>query len=31
MERERRAAGVPIEDETWRQIRQAAEQVGVRA
>ena len=31
MERERRAAGVPIEDETWRQIRQAAEQVSVRA
>ena len=31
MERERRAAGVPIEDETWRQIRQAAEQAGVRA
>jgi hydroxycarboxylate dehydrogenase B len=31
MERERRAAGVPIEDETWRQIRLAAEQVGVRA
>ena len=31
MERERRAAGVPVEDETWRQIRQAAEEVGVHA
>lgn len=30
-ERERRAAGVPIEDETWRQIQRCAEQVGVRA
>ncbi|HEU4369823.1 MAG TPA: Ldh family oxidoreductase [Methylomirabilota bacterium] len=31
MERERRAAGVPIEDETWRQIRQVAEEVGAGA
>jgi uncharacterized oxidoreductase len=31
MERERRASGVPIEDTTWQQIRQAAEEVGVRA
>ena len=31
MERERRAAGVPIEDTTWQQIQQAAEEVGVRA
>jgi uncharacterized oxidoreductase len=31
MERERRAGGVPVEDETWRQIRQAAEEVGVGA
>jgi hydroxycarboxylate dehydrogenase B len=31
MERERRAAGVPIEDETWRQIQRCAEQAGVHA
>ena len=31
VERERRAAGVPIEDETWRQIREVAEEVGVHA
>jgi hydroxycarboxylate dehydrogenase B len=31
MERERRAGGVPIEDTTWQQIQQAAEEVGVRA
>jgi hydroxycarboxylate dehydrogenase B len=31
MERERREGGVPVEDETWRQIRQAAEEVGVGA
>jgi hydroxycarboxylate dehydrogenase B len=31
MERERRAAGVPIDDETWRQIRQAADGVGRHA
>jgi len=31
MERERRAAGVTIEDETWRQIQRCAEQVGVHA
>jgi uncharacterized oxidoreductase len=31
MERERRAAGVPVEDETWRQIRRCAEEVGVHA
>jgi hydroxycarboxylate dehydrogenase B len=31
MERERRAAGVPIEDETWRQIERCAEQAGVHA
>jgi hydroxycarboxylate dehydrogenase B len=30
-ERERRHAGVPIEDTTWRQIQQCAEQVGVHA
>jgi hydroxycarboxylate dehydrogenase B len=31
MEHERRASGVPIEDETWRQIREVATEVGVRA
>ena len=31
MERERRAAGVPIEDETWRQIRECAAKAGVDA
>jgi uncharacterized oxidoreductase len=31
MERERRSGGVPIEDTTWQQIQQAAEEVGVRA
>ena len=31
MERERRASGVPIEDETWRQIRECADRAGVRA
>jgi hydroxycarboxylate dehydrogenase B len=31
MERERRAGGVAIEDETWRQIRRCAEEVGLRA
>jgi len=31
MERERRAGGVPIEDTTWQQIRQVAEEAGVRA
>jgi uncharacterized oxidoreductase len=31
MERERRATGVPIEDETWRQIRECAAAVGVDA
>jgi hydroxycarboxylate dehydrogenase B len=31
MERERRAGGVPIEDETWRQIRECAAAVGVDA
>jgi hydroxycarboxylate dehydrogenase B len=31
MERERRTAGVPIEDETWRQIRDCAERAGVHA
>src|SRR5262250_3605170 len=30
-ERERRAAGVTIDDETWRQIRAVADEVGVRA
>ena len=30
-ERERRAAGVTIDDETWRQIRGVADEVGVRA
>ena len=29
MERERRAAGIPIEDETWRQIAGCAAEVGV--
>jgi uncharacterized oxidoreductase len=28
-ERERRAGGVPVEDETWRQIRECAAEVGV--
>jgi uncharacterized oxidoreductase len=31
MERERRAHGIPVEDETWRQIRECATEVGVRA
>jgi uncharacterized oxidoreductase len=31
MERERRANGVPVEDETWRQIRECAAEVGVGA
>jgi uncharacterized oxidoreductase len=31
MERERRAGGVPIDDETWRQIVARAEKVGVHA
>jgi len=31
MERERRAHGVPVEEETWRQIRECAEEVGVVA
>jgi hydroxycarboxylate dehydrogenase B len=31
MERERRAAGVPIDDETWRQIQRCADEVGIRA
>jgi uncharacterized oxidoreductase len=30
-ERERRAAGVTIDDETWRQIRAVADEVGVHA
>jgi uncharacterized oxidoreductase len=30
MERERRAAGIPVEDETWRQIAACAAEVGVR-
>ena len=30
-ERDRRAAGVTIDDETWRQIRAVADEVGVRA
>lgn len=30
MERERRAAGIPIEEETWRQIAACAAEVGVR-
>jgi hydroxycarboxylate dehydrogenase B len=30
-ERERRAAGVMIDDETWRQIRAVADEVGIRA
>ena len=29
--RERRATGVPLDDETWRQIRECAAEVGVRA
>src|SRR5512145_1556906 len=31
VERERRAAGVPIEDATWRQIQDAAAEAGVHA
>jgi uncharacterized oxidoreductase len=31
MERERRAHGVPVEEETWRQIRECAKEVGVVA
>lgn len=31
MERERRANGVPLDDETWRQIRECAAEVGVAA
>jgi uncharacterized oxidoreductase len=31
MERERRAAGVPIEEATWRQIETVAAEVGVHA
>jgi hydroxycarboxylate dehydrogenase B len=31
MERERRAAGVPIEDATWRQIQDVAVEAGVDA
>jgi uncharacterized oxidoreductase len=30
MERERRAVGIPVEDETWRQIAACAAEVGVR-
>jgi uncharacterized oxidoreductase len=30
-ERERRARGIPVEDETWRQIRECATEVGVTA
>lgn len=30
-ERDRRAQGVPVEDETWRQIRECAKEVGVGA
>jgi uncharacterized oxidoreductase len=31
VERQRRTEGIPIEEETWRQIRQAAERAGVDA
>ena len=31
MERQRRAGGIPVEDATWRQIREAAAEVGIDA